>query len=58
MAAYESLFGGLVQYLRNADIEQFTTEDLKKYFYHLHTDSELSSSTIFATWRTIRSFYN
>jgi len=47
-----------ISYMGDPEVETITTDQLRKFFYHLHTETRLSPLTIQKFWTTIRSFYN
>lgn len=54
---YAWAFQRWVNYMNDPELENITTQELRRMFASLQ-ESSLASSSIQAIWRTMRSFYN
>lgn len=55
---YEWAFKLINEYLDSPELESIKAKDLQRFFLHLHTETNLSASSIQKVWTCVRAFYN
>ena len=58
MEGYDWALKKIETFLFDPNIEEITPEDIKRVFFHLNIETNLSSSSIQSIWRSMRSFFN
>ena len=54
---YEYGLGKLIAFLDNPEVSEIKTEHVRNFFFHLRTNTKLSSTSVHTIWCAVRSFF-